>query len=149
MSDTYELSVTRLIDAPPAGVWDVLANRQAEWWCPAPCRAEIVEQDRRPGGRSAMIMHGPDGEEMPTEGVILAWDEGRRIVSTDAFTGDWQPAGPFMVGIWEIEPEGSGTRYTARSRHWTAEAREQHLAMGFEAGWNAVADSFKALCEGT
>ena len=32
----YELRVTRFIDAPPAAVWDVLANRQEEWWCPRP-----------------------------------------------------------------------------------------------------------------
>ena len=28
----YELSVTRLIAAPPAKVWDVLTNRMGEWW---------------------------------------------------------------------------------------------------------------------
>ena len=50
-------------------------------------------------------------------------------------------------GFWEIEPEGSGTRYTARARHWTDEALEQHRAMGFEAGWGACADQLKALCE--
>ncbi|WP_347304032.1 SRPBCC domain-containing protein [Croceibacterium sp. TMG7-5b_MA50] len=148
MADSNELSVTRFIAAAAATVWDVLANRQAEWWCPVPWSVEITAQERRAGGRCAMVMRGPAGEEVPTEGVYLAWDEGRRIVSTDAFTGDWQPAGPFMTGIWEIEPEGTGTRYTARARHWTAEARDQHLAMGFEPGWNAVADQFKALCEG-
>jgi uncharacterized protein YndB with AHSA1/START domain len=29
-----ELSVTRYIAAPPEVVWDVMANRQEEWWCP-------------------------------------------------------------------------------------------------------------------
>ena len=53
-----------------------------------------------------------------------------------------------MIGFWEIEPEGSGTRYTARARHWTDEAKAQHEAMGFEAGWGACADQLKALCEG-
>lgn len=143
----HELSVTRFIAAPPAKVWDVLANRQDEWWCPRPWRSEVVAQERRPGGRSAVTMYGPDGEVMPHEGVFLAWDEGRRFVTTDAFDADFNPAGPFMIGIWEIAPEDGGTRYTARARHWTAEAMAEHEAMGFTDGWQACADQLAALCE--
>lgn len=142
-----ELSVTRYIAAPPEKVWDILANRMEEWWCPTPWRVEIDHQNRRAGGRCAMTMYGPAGEVMPNEGIFLAWDEGRRIITTDALTGDFQPSGPFMVGIWEIEPEGEGTRYTGRARHWTDEALKQHQEMGFEPGWGAVADQLKALCE--
>ena len=143
----HELSVTRFINAAPDRVWDVLANRQEEWWCPAPWRAEIVHQDRRAGGRCDMTFHGPDGEVMPQNGIYLAFEEGRRLISTDAITVDFQPAEPFMIGIWEIEPEGAGTRYTARARHWTEEARRNHEEMGFEQGWGACADQLKALCE--
>ncbi len=144
---TDELSVTRFIDAPPATVWDVLVDRQEEWFCPAPWRAKIEHQERRPGGRCEMTFHGPDGEAMPQSGIYLAWEEGRRFVTTDAITPAFEPSGPFMIGIWEIEPEGAGTRYTARARHWTAEACRQHEEMGFEAGWGACADQLKALCE--
>ena len=142
-----ELSVTRFIDASPEKVWDVLANRQEEWWCPAPWRAMIDRQERHAGGRCEMTFHGPDGEVMPQNGIYLAWDEGRRFVATDAVTGDFQPAEPFMIAIWEIVPEGDGTRYTARARHWTEEGRRQHEEMGFEAGWGACADQLKALAE--
>jgi uncharacterized protein YndB with AHSA1/START domain len=142
-----ELSVTRYIASPPAAVWDAMVNRQEEWWCPRPWRVEIVAQDRFPGGRSAMIMRGPDGEEMPHDGIMLAWDEGRRFASTDAIVGDLEPSGPFMIGIWEIEPEGEGTRYTARARHWSDEARQQHEEMGFVQGWEACAAQLAELCE--
>ena len=142
-----ELSITRYIDAPPAEVWDILANRQEEWWCPKPWTIEMIAQERHAGGRSAMIMRGPNGEEMPQEGIFLEWSEGKRFVTTDAVDADFQPAGPFMVGIWEIEPEGTGTRYTARARHWTQEAMKQHEEMGFEEGWGACADQLKALAE--
>ena len=143
----HELSITRFISAPPETVWQVMAHRQEEWFCPLPWRAEIVCQEHRPGGRCEMTFKGPAGEAMPQRGVYLAWEEGRRIVTTDAFTADFQPSGPFMVGIWSIEPEGSGTRYTATARHWTEEARAQHQAMGFEEGWSACADQLAALCE--
>ena len=142
-----ELAVTRFIAAPPAKVWDIMVNRREEWWCPRPWTIELVAQDRFPGGRSAMIMRGPEGEEMPHEGIMLAWDEGRRFASTDAIIGDLEPSGPFMIGIWEIEPEGDGTRYTARARHWTDEARKQHEEMGFVQGWQACADQLAELCE--
>ena len=147
MAEQRELSLERYIDAPPQAVWRVMTERMAEWWCPKPWTTEIVEQDWRAGGRAAMIMRGPNGEEMPQEGVFLEVVPGERFVSTDAFSAGWRPAGPFMVGTWEIAPEGAGTRYRASARHWTDEALEQHRSMGFEQGWGAVADQLKALAE--
>jgi uncharacterized protein YndB with AHSA1/START domain len=142
-----ELSVTTYIDAPPAKVWDVMTNRQDEWWCPKPWRCEFDVQERRPGGRAEVTMYGPDGEVHPHKGIYLAWDEGRRFVSTDAIQGDFEPHGPFMIGIWEIAPEGSGTRYTATARHWTEEACKRHQDMGFTEGWGVCMEQLKELCE--
>ena len=142
-----ELSLTRFIAAPPQTVWQAMTDRIDEWWCPRPWRSTVIAQDRRPGGRCEMTMHGPDGEEMPQNGIYLAWDEGRRFISTDAITGDFQPAAPFMIGIWEIAPEGTGTRYTATARHWSAEDCARHAEMGFADGWMAAADQLAALCE--
>lgn len=146
-TDTFELSITRYIDAPPETVWQIMTERQTEWWCPRPWRAVVVEQDWRAGGRADMVFHGPDGEKMPQEGVFLEVVPGKRFVTTDAFKADWRPAEAFMVGIWEIEPEGKGTRYTARARHWTKEAYNQHREMGFEEGWAACADQLAELAE--
>ncbi len=142
-----ELSVTRFIAAPPARVWDVMSGRIEEWWCPKPWRAVFEQLERRPGGVSNCMMFGPDGEVHPNPGMVLAWDEGSRFAFTDAIVGDLEPAGPLMIGIWSIEPEGEGTRYTAISRHWTEEAAKKHSEMGFEQGWNAAADQLAALCE--
>jgi uncharacterized protein YndB with AHSA1/START domain len=143
----HELSVTRLIDAPPAKVWEIMTERANEWWCPKPWRAEMDFGSRKPGATTCATMYGPDGEVNKHPGFLLAWDEGRRYAFTDAIEGDLQPAGPFMIGIFEIEPEGSGTRYTGRARHWTPESRAHHRDMGFDEGWGAVADQLKALCE--
>ncbi len=142
-----ELSVTRYIDARPDKVWDIMVNRTEEWWCPKPWRAEIDQQDRRPLGVCNMTFYGPDGEKSPQNGVYLAYEEGKRFVTTDAITADFEPSGPFMIGIWEIEPEGQGTRYTAKARHWSEETARQHEEMGFTEGWGVCADQLKALCE--
>jgi uncharacterized protein YndB with AHSA1/START domain len=148
----WALSVTRYIAAPPAKVWEMMTNRQADWWCPLPCRAEFPLQEWRAGGVTKTVMYGPEGEVHPHEGIFLEVTPGVRWVSTDAFVvdeaGHFMPAGPFMVGCWEIAPEGEGTRYTATARHWTEEAAKSHADMGFEDGWGACADQLKALCEG-
>jgi uncharacterized protein YndB with AHSA1/START domain len=145
--ERLELSIERLIDAPVETVWRVWTERTEEWFCPKPWRVEIVEQDFRPGGRTAMIMRGPDGEEMPMEGVFLEVEPGRRIVSTDAFKAGWIPQGPFMVAVTEFEDEGGKTRYRASARHWTTEAKTQHEAMGFQDGWSRVAEQLAELAE--
>jgi uncharacterized protein YndB with AHSA1/START domain len=142
-----ELSVTRFIAAPPAKVWEVMAERQEEWWCPRPWRVEVDQQERRPGGACRMTMYGPNGEVAPQVGIYLAYDEGERFVTTDAVVGDFQPSGPFMIGIWEIAPEADGTRYTARARHWSEETRRNHEEMGFIDGWNACAAQLAEICE--
>ena len=148
MTDLRELSVERRIDAPVEQVWRTMTEQFEEWFCPRPWRAEARDVEWRAGGRSLVVMHGPDGEEMPNEGVILDYEPNRRFVFTDAFKAGWLPSGPFMVGVFEIVAEGAGTRFTATARHWTDEAVEQHRAMGFEAGWGAMADQLRTLAEG-
>lgn len=146
-NDNQELSVTRYIDAPSERVWQIMTERLTEWWCPRPWKTEIIELDWRPGGRAAMVMRGPEGEQHPSDGVVLEFTPNRRFVFTDAFSTGWQPQLAFMIGIFEVAPEGDGTRYTASARHWSAEAREQHQTMGFEEGWTAVAAQLAELSE--
>jgi uncharacterized protein YndB with AHSA1/START domain len=143
----HELSVTILIDATPEHCWQVWTDRIEEWWCPKPWTTELVEHDLRAGGRSAMIMRGPNGEEMPMEGVFLEVIPARKVIFTDAFRAGWVPQEAFMVGMMTFEAEGTQTRYTGSARHWSAEAKERHAAMGFHPGWDLVAAQFKALCE--
>jgi uncharacterized protein YndB with AHSA1/START domain len=144
---SHELSVTRQIAASPAKVWRVMTERIEEWWCPKPWRAAFDELEKRPGGVSLVRMYGPDGEVNPHNGMVLAWDEGKRFAVTDAIKPDLMPDGPFMLGIWTIEADGDGTRYTAVARHWSEETMKHHAEMGFAEGWGVCADQLKALCE--
>ena len=110
MKAEHELSVTRLIDAPVELVWKVATERLAEWWCPRPWTAEIVEQDWRPGGRSAMIMRGPEGETHPVEGVLLEVTPNELFVFTDSFKAGWIPHTAFMLGWFELADVGGRRR---------------------------------------
>ena len=149
-----ELSISRFIAAPPDRVWQAMTDRQDEWWCPLPWRNETKLLERRAGGRWLGVMNGPGGEEVTNDAVILAWDEGKRFVSTDAVRivdGEYMPATNFMVGTWQIEPATQdgveGTLYSASARHWSEETCKQHEQMGFVEGWQACAAQLAALCE--
>jgi uncharacterized protein YndB with AHSA1/START domain len=52
-----------------------------------------------------------------------------------------------FVRIDTFEPEGDGTRYTARARHWDDKAMKSHAEMGFEPGWGAAADQLGEVAE--
>jgi uncharacterized protein YndB with AHSA1/START domain len=150
--DERELFITREFDAPRALVWRCWTEpeRLKQWFCPKPWYVSHVEQDIRPGGASLVVMNGPNGEENRLPGQFLEVIEGKRLVFTDAFVGDWIPGQgtPFMVGYVDLEDAGAGrTRMVWGARHWTNEAREQHQAMGFEHGWNAAADQLHELAK--
>ena len=143
----FELAVERFIDASPETIFRVWRERLEEWWCPKPWTTKLVEMDLRPGGRSAMVMSGPNGETQPIEGVILEVVPNRSIVFTDAFSVGWVPQAAFMVGFFQFTPEGKGTRYRAGARHWNEAAMQEHEAVGFREGWKAVADQLAELAE--
>jgi uncharacterized protein YndB with AHSA1/START domain len=148
----HELSITREFDVLRALVWRCWTEPELlkQWYCPKPWYVSKVVQDIRPGGASFIVMNGPNGEENRLPGQILEVVDGKRLVFTDAFVGDWVPGdgAPFMTGYVELEDAGDGrTRMVWGARHWTKEAHDQHLAMGFEQGWNAAADQLHDLAK--
>jgi uncharacterized protein YndB with AHSA1/START domain len=147
----HELSVTRFIAAPPETVWQVWSERATEWFTPAPWTTPQVDYDLRPGGRANVVMQSPEGERHAYSGVVLEVEPGRRIVTTGAMTEGWVPQAGDMnfVRIDTFEPEGDGTRYTARARHWDGDAAKKHEEMGFSVGWGMAMDQMAALAEGS
>ena len=150
MPEDLGLQVTRRLAAPRALVWRCWTEPALlmEWYCPRPWRATEVAIDLHPGGRMSVTMAGPEGERIDAPGIILEVVPGERLVFTDAMTAGFVPAGtPFMVGHVTLTDDGGGTRMVWGARHWTAEDRDRHLAMGFEAGWNAAADQLDAVAQ--
>lgn len=145
--ESFELSTSRLIAAPPETVYRVWTTRTGEWFAPKPYTTPGVELDLRPGGIARMDMQAPDGTALPNQGVFLEVTPNERLVFTDAFTAGWKPAETFMLAIVTFAPEAGGTRYTATVRHWSAEAKKRHEDMGFHEGWGTVADQLAALAE--
>lgn len=147
-TDTRELVLTRLIDAPPAKVYRAWTEPAllTQWFAPLPFTTPVAELDVRPGGANLIVMRAPDGTDMPNRGVYLEVVPNERLVFTNAYTQAWEPSDkPFMTVILTFENEGGKTRYTARVRHWTDADRETHEKMGFHKGWGQCADQLAAL----
>jgi uncharacterized protein YndB with AHSA1/START domain len=153
MTDPNErdLVLTRSIAASPAALYRAWTEPDLlkRWFAPAPFTVSEAETDLRPGGATRIVMRAPDGTEFPSVGVYLELVENARIVFTDAYVRAWEPAPkPFFTGLITFEPEGGGTRYTARARHWSAEDCAAHEAMGFHEGWGRCADQLAELAAG-
>jgi uncharacterized protein YndB with AHSA1/START domain len=145
---THELILTRTIDASPEKLFRAWTEPELmkQWFAPLPYTTPHAETDVRPGGSNLVVMRGPDGVDMPNRGVYLEVVPNRRLVLTDAYTKAWEPSEkPFMTLILTFEPEGRGTRYTARVLHWSEADRKEHEAMGFHEGWAAATGQLEAL----
>lgn len=143
------LTLELTLRAPRDAVWRCWTESGLlqRWFCPAPWQVARAEMDPCPGGRFDVTMRSPEGDEHPNQGVFLAVEPHERLVFTDAFTTGWHPSGkPFMTGVITLaDAPGGGTAYRAQARHWSAEDREAHEAMGFEPGWTAAARQLEAL----
>lgn len=152
MSAQHELVLTRLIDAPREKLFRCWTEPDLlkQWFAPAPYTTPVAEIDLRVGGASNIVMRSPDGQEIPLPGTYLEIVPGRKLVFTDAYTGDWVPkeGKPFMTAIITFDDEGGKTRYTARVRHWSAEDKQTHEGMGFHQGWGLCTDQLAALAKG-
>jgi len=148
-SARHELVLTRILTAPREKVYRcwVEPDLLKEWFAPKPWTTSRAELDVRPGGTSLVVMRSPEGQDFPNRGIYLEVIPNEKIVFTDAYTHAWEPSDkPFFTGIVTFEDAGTGkTKYTARARHWTAEAREQHEKMGFYEGWGKCADQLEQL----
>jgi uncharacterized protein YndB with AHSA1/START domain len=150
MSDTHELVLTRLLDAPREALFRAWTDPAIlpRWFAPAPWTTTSAELDARPGGASRIVMKSPEGEAFPNDGVYLEVVPNEKIVFTDAFTAGWIPAGkPFMTAEVTFADEDGKTRYTATARHWNAADKAQHEAMGFHTGWGQCADQLEAVAK--
>jgi uncharacterized protein YndB with AHSA1/START domain len=146
-----DLALTRTIDAPRDKLWRCWVEPELlkQWFCPKPWNVSQARLEPRPGGEFFTLMSGPNGEEFGEPGVFLEVVEKERLVFTDAFRPGWQPSGrPFMAAEVLFEDAGDGrTRYTARAMHRSAEARQEHEAMGFHEGWGKAADQLEELAK--
>lgn len=147
--DGLTLLLERRLAAPRAAIWRCWTDAALlqQWFCPKPWWVEAADMQLQPGGRMNMVMCGPEGERVPSQGCFLEVVPGQRLQFTDSFSEGFRPqADAFMTGFVEFgDTDDGATLMRWGARHASLEAVEQHLAMGFERGWNAAADQLEAL----
>jgi uncharacterized protein YndB with AHSA1/START domain len=148
-----DLTLERIIAAPPAAVWDAWTDPAslAAWWLPAPTRCRVERLDTVPGGAFVTSM-SEDGIAFTPhlDACFLAVDEGERIVFTNAVDGRRRPAAPEPVAMTAeitIGRHPDGTDYRVVVRHGDPAARTRHEELGFFEGWGLVTGQLAALVE--
>ena len=149
----HDLSFSRTLAAPPAALWRCWTDPAllCRWFTPVPVQTVEAAIDPRPGGRFFTRMRMEDGAEVAGEGCVLVAEPDRRLVWTNALTDGFTPATlgtgpgdfPFTAEI-RFDPDPGGCRYHARVWHRSAEDRQAHAEMGFEAGWGAATTQLEA-----
>lgn len=131
--DGYEATFERVLDHPPEKVWKALTDpEEIEKWF---VRTELEPRE----GGSYVEHHDHVGLSM--EGEITHWDPPR------VFGHTWwaDPDGAYEEAsiLWEITPEGSGSRLVM-----THQFKELEGAEGTMAGWHICLDVLQAVLEG-
>jgi len=149
-----DLVLERWVDVSPDLVWEAWTQPRhlKRWFTPAPFTTPECEIDLRPGGRFRVVMRSPEGEEMETEGCYLEVTPVRRLIWTGALKPGYRPA-PAVRSVTDfaftaaiiMEPQGTGTKYTAIALHRDPEDRGKHEAMGFHDGWGKALDQLVAV----
>lgn len=150
MSNETELTISRLIKAPPSAVWDAWSDpaKLAAWWIPAPIECRVDTLDLRPGGGFVTRMREGDGAFQPhVDGCFLEAVPEKRLVFTTVLTEGWQPAEPWLAitAILTFEAQDGGTLYAARVLHKNPEDSAKHDEMGFQEGWGTAIGQLAAL----
>ena len=152
-----DLMVERVVRVSCERAWAAWTepDHLRRWYAPAPGVISECEIDLRPGGVFRTLMQSPEGQNMPASvGTYLVVEHEKRLVWTNALGPGFRPnpapessSGGFaFVADLRLDALRDGrTRYHARVMHATEAARDAHVAMGFEPGWNAALDQLVEL----
>lgn len=145
----FDLVLQRRVDVPPELVWKAWTEPEhlKHWFTPKPWQTVDCKIDLRPGGVFHTRMRSPEGEEFPGDGCYLEVVPNRKLSWTNALLPGYRPStesGMPFTAIILMEPDGSGTKYTAIAIHRDEDGRKQHADMGFESGWGTALDQLVA-----
>jgi len=135
------LELSRHFDAPPEAVFDAwLQKSWGEWAGPPGVRGEVVQLEPRVGGRFRIVMHTPDGKELPVGGVYREIARPSRLV----MTWKWEHEEQETLITLSFQPAAGGTNLTLRHENFAAvERRDSH-----KNGWTGTFDKLEAFLKG-
>ena len=133
------LVLTRIIDAPPARVFDAWLKREEwqAWIGPEGVRCEVPLLEPRVSGRYRVTMHLTGGQTIPVAGVFQIIDRPHRLAMTWGMEGD--PSRQSLLTI-TFKKLGQSTELTLRQEGLgSASNRDDHGK-----GWNSALNKLVA-----
>jgi uncharacterized protein YndB with AHSA1/START domain len=138
-----EIVVTRVLAAPRELVFAAWTKPEhvAHWMLgPKGWTMPICEIDLRPGGGWRFVWRRTDGTEMEMRGVYQEIAPPERLISTEAWGGDW----PETLNTLLLSEEAGKTTVTNKILYPSREARDAALKTGMQEG---MTESFDRLAE--
>jgi uncharacterized protein YndB with AHSA1/START domain len=138
-SESKEIHIHRIYDAPLKAVWDAWTDpvQAAQWWGPRGFTLTTHSKDLRSGGSWVYTMHGPDGTDYPNKAHYLEVEPLAKLVY-DHGANDERPA-LFRVTVLFAEVDGK-TRMDMSMSLPTAEAAAQTRQFIKQAGGDSTWD---------
>jgi len=144
-AETFDLTLTRVLDAPRALVFEMWSNadHKSQWWCPKAFTLIDSAENFRSGGDWMSIMEAPSGSQYRMEGTYTEIVESERIVFTHHWVEDGA-RGPKTLITVIFEEEGTRTRLTFTQALIDNESARNNQ----QNGWNEFLDMLtSALAE--
>ena len=143
-----ELSITRLLNAPPELVWEVWTKPEhiTHWWGPVGFTTTTHEMNIKPGGVWRFMMHGPDGRDYPNKIVFIEVVKPELLVYKHSGEEDTEDI-RFHVTV-NFEKQGDKTKLTMRSLFESAEELERVVReFGAKEGMNQTVNRLEEYLE--
>ncbi|WP_413585611.1 SRPBCC domain-containing protein [Bdellovibrio sp. HCB274] len=146
-SNSNELTITRIYDAPVKAVWDAWADpkQAAQWWGPRGFTITTHGKDLRPGGFWSYTMHGPDGVNYENKTIYHEVVLHSKMVYDHGGNDDRPPL--FRVTVTFDEVKGGKTKMVMTMTLPTAEAAQQTKKFVKAAGGNGTWDRLAEFLE--
>ena len=150
MAGRLDLTLTRVIDAPRALLWEAWTKPEhlKQWWAPKPTEVTECEIDLRPGGTFYAAVRMEDGSDFPIRMCYLDIAPMERLVFTDTLLAGWRPsATPLFTftAIIKLEDQSGKTKCVARLLHKDEADRARHEEAGFQKGWGTAFDQLAEM----
>jgi uncharacterized protein YndB with AHSA1/START domain len=146
-SDTRELVITRVLNAPRELVWKSLTEpeRLEQWWGPKGFTNPVCEIDVRVGGAIRIHMRSPDGNVYPMKGEFREIVPPERLVFTNIAVD--AEGSPIIEGLTTVTfaEHGGKTTMTLHTRGRAVVDYAVGYLQGMEAGWTGSIDKLASL----
>ncbi|MBL7557316.1 MAG: SRPBCC domain-containing protein [Bdellovibrionaceae bacterium] len=142
-SNSNELKIVRVYDAPVKAVWDAWTDPKqvAKWWGPRGFTITTHSKDLRVGGHWKYTMHGPDGKDWPNLTKYFEVEPYKKLVYDHGGTEDTPPL--FRVNVTFSDEKGKtkmDMRMILASPEAAAEIAKFVKAAGGNSTWDRLAE---------